>query len=974
MIKIFSNFFFYACVCLFLATFSEKTAAQRIGHSNQTWKMIITEHFEIFYSAQHQDLGLYYAKIAEESYHEITTVFTEKPTEKIVVIINDSTDISNGFTTLIPYPYIMIYPVQVGPRETLSESGEWAKELFIHELTHVFQLYPARGFYSWLKPIFGTIIAPNMLMPLWWKEGMAVQMETRFSHQGRLRSYYQDAVIRSFVLDDQLFKYTISEINEVLPTWPYGNRPYLFGSLIMQQLDKPTDNPEDVNQNINTLVTHQSERLPYFIEQPMKDLFGYGYESHYFQTIEKYNTHAQGQISSIKNISTTDETFKIIDDQLISSRHPRYNNRDQLLGMIVTEKNGKKLALYKLENSKQWKRLNLKQPPKNDISSFEFHPNRSLIVFAKTDNISSNEIFSDLYLYDYSQDKIIKITNAERARQPQWNGDGNSLFYISTANGRTQIKQMLIDHLDFNTDNDELKLSGEVLMETSLSQRYHEVIPLKQNQLLYTLVDETGDRKIYKYNLITKENHHLTSLKPQAENFKIIDQNLYYSSTATGVSNIYKYDLSLQTNIAQTNMITGVIDFDIDGSQGFGTVFTSKGPQVFNYSLSHFSKLPEITHQVRNKYNYQNNPRPDLSLQSQDAVAAKYLYPHYFIPFISTSSNDQSLYLQLMTSGHDPLMIHQYNLSIDYDAFIKKVGYNVNYVNSYYDSSITVQSYRRFKSFGLNTKALEKNQTAIAAIPDLFHISPDIQLMLGLLDQSTDDTYRPTHHTGIFTQILYKDISKTIFDIYPTKGISTLVRYENNRARDRNTTDNLSDYEQLTGSIQYYFSRWLPEDHTLSFKIDFLHTLQNVSSRFGTSNATSSLSSDSGLPEFLFRGYSLGQFYGSRMVTLNQEYRFPIKTLNRGNGTDPYYLKKLNGAFIVDGLAVKGSAYDKNQFVIAEDMHSSYWSYGAEARLETTIGYLLPVNFILGFYIPTAPRYSNSAQTALSLQIGGFNR
>lgn len=974
MIKNLFKLRLYALLCLFLVTLIDKTYAQRIGHSTQPWKMIITEHFEIFYSAQHQDLGLYYSRIAEQSYKEITTVFTEKPVEKIVVILNDSTDISNGFTTLIPYPYIMIYPVQVGPYETLSESGEWAKELFIHELTHVFQLYPARGFYSWLKPVFGTIIAPNMLMPLWWKEGMAVEIETRFSHQGRLRSHYQDASIRALVLDDKLFKYSISEINEVLPTWPYGNRPYLFGSMLMQQIDQRKTDSTHTNNNINSLVVDQSERLPYFIEQPMKDLFGHGYESHYFQTLNDYHTQADAQIQTIKTIKTTDETFKIIDDQVLSSRSPRFNKADQTLGMIISEKNGKKLALYRLGDDQKWNRLSLKNSPKDDILSFEFHPSKPILVFAKVDSYTSQEIFADLYLYNYKTDQILQLTSGQRARQPKWNSDGSALYFVSTFDGKTQIKDIKLNEQNFNFDIKKHNLVGNMLFETGLNQRIHELYPLNSREILLNIVNQIGTRQQVILNIDNLKTTRFLQLNSQAEGFKQQQNFVYYSSTANGVSNIYKFDLTRNQNTALTNFIVGTLDFDINDDSGFTTVLTSQGPQVFSFKPQEYAKLPVIKNTFNDSYNEQNLiATTEVQAETQDAVSAKYLYPHYFIPFISTSTNDQSLYLQLMTSGQDPLLIHQYSLSIDYDSYIKKVGYNVNYINSYYETSLALQSYRKFRSFGLNTKALEKNETAIALVPDMFEVSPNLQLIFGLLGQSTDDGYRPTHHIGGFTQILYKDISKTIFNIYPTKGGSILLRYENNHAQDRNTPDILKDFEQITGSAQYYFSAWLPEDHSLSFKVDFLHTFQNVSSRFGTSNALSSIMSDSGLPEFVFRGYSLGQFYGSRMITYNQEYRFPLKTLNRGNGTDPYFIKKLNGAIVVDGLTVKGSAFDKNQFVASEDMQHTYWSYGAEARLETTIGYLLPVNFILGFYVPTAPKFSDSAQTALSLQIGGFN-
>ena len=227
------NFLFLISILFF----NLSSYAQRIGFSDDVWKTIKTEHFDIIFSAQQQDLGLYYAQVAEKAYQNLQTVFTEKPT-RTVIVVNDSTDASNGYATRIPYPLIMAYPVLINDHDSLTEAGEWARELITHEMTHILQFEPALGFYKYIRPVFGTIVAPNLLLPIWWKEGMAVEMETQFSPRGRLRSNFQDASLRAMVLDRKLFSYTLASVNEMLPSWPFGMRPYLFGSVFWSQLLK----------------------------------------------------------------------------------------------------------------------------------------------------------------------------------------------------------------------------------------------------------------------------------------------------------------------------------------------------------------------------------------------------------------------------------------------------------------------------------------------------------------------------------------------------------------------------------------------------------------------------------------------------------------------------------------------------------------------------------------------------------------
>ncbi|WP_374032016.1 hypothetical protein [Bdellovibrio bacteriovorus] len=191
------------------------------------WKTLKTAHFEVIFNAEQQDLGYLYAEKLEKAYSELRSYFHSRP-DKTIVIINDKTDVTNGYATRIPYPHIMAYPVLPGPEESLSDTGDWAFELLAHEYTHILTFEPANGIMKPLRAVFGTIIAPNILMPQWWKEGVAVEMETRLSDHGRLRSHYQDATVRAMVDAKTLRDFDIAEANENIYTWPQGARPYLF--------------------------------------------------------------------------------------------------------------------------------------------------------------------------------------------------------------------------------------------------------------------------------------------------------------------------------------------------------------------------------------------------------------------------------------------------------------------------------------------------------------------------------------------------------------------------------------------------------------------------------------------------------------------------------------------------------------------------------------------------------------------------
>ncbi len=227
-----------------LLSFSLSTKAQ-VDPSIE-WKTLHLPHFELVYDARHQELANIYAARLEAAYANVAPLFPAGPI-KTTVVLDDHTDLTNGAATVFPYPLIMVYPVLPAPQESIGEYNDWASELVTHEFTHILAMSPQRDTVLGLSYFFGSLMSPNILLPRWWHEGLAVEMETRFSTAGRLRSPQQDAWLRSYVLDNHWNEMKISEANEVnIPTWPYGARPYLIGAAMWSELIEmktPKDRP-----------------------------------------------------------------------------------------------------------------------------------------------------------------------------------------------------------------------------------------------------------------------------------------------------------------------------------------------------------------------------------------------------------------------------------------------------------------------------------------------------------------------------------------------------------------------------------------------------------------------------------------------------------------------------------------------------------------------------------------------------------
>ena len=931
-------------IFLFLAL---KTQAQRVGFSSEIWQTIKTEHFDIIFTAEQHDLGLYYANVAERAFQNLKTVFTEKP-ERIVLVINDSTDASNGFATRIPYPLIMAYPVQINDHESLTEAGEWARELITHEMTHILQFEPALGFYKFLRPVFGTIVAPNLLLPTWWKEGMAVEMETQFSPKGRLRSTFQDASLRAMVLDKKLFTYSLASANEVLPSWPFGSRPYLFGSLFWSQLVK------DQGLSAADFISQRhGERVPYFVETPLQELTNSYYETEYLYALENVKSNADQQAEHLKKLTpTTMDIFKISGQ---TAQQPIYSKQHKLLAFIESVDGVPEITILNLDQTY----LNhLKNRPTGHIDHIIFHPNLKQIYFTKIDRLNSKQNFSDLYRYDINEDKTIQLTTGQRARDPRFSDDGKQLIYISTFNGSTQLKILDISSMKI-----------EVLLDSKFEERFYSPLFWTPDTILYAKRSADGQQALQSFDLQSKK---VVSFGLKYKNISFLRKfgsKLYFISSQNGVANIYQSS-DLEEAIPMTHALTGLWSFSIDEetSKTWATVMTSEGFRIAEMNLSPIrEKLPEIENKIADRYQYTDRTIAPLEHPAENYSPLPYLWPHYWIPYANSTSTSNGIFIQAQTAGQDPLQIHRYSLVANYQTDTKKTGYVGAYTNAAFEVPFQLGSIRTNQTFGTNDQVVVTRLDYASLVPDVFKINKNLAFQLGIQSLHTDFLGSQTVHYGPFFQIGFSNFSKTIHQISPEDGWGTSLRYEKNSGAEGS-----QDFNRVYSTVMGFTNWHLPQHHVLTSRINALVTFEPVLNRFGTSNSTIFSAEDSLIPQYVSRGYPPSQFFGRSLWTANTEYRFPISNLEKGSGTNALFLKRLSGAIVADGIAVNGFGIAADKSFKTLSLNESLWSAGIEAKLETTVGFVLPVNLIIGASMPFSTDYASSAQVGFSLQIGGF--
>ncbi|MNJ92664.1 translocation protein TolB [compost metagenome] len=957
------------------------TLAQLEVPSDLKWRTITSPHFEVIYNAEQQDLGLLYASKLEYAFEKLQPYFSVVPKLRTVVVINDKTDVTNGYATRIPYPHIMAYPVLPGPQDSLADTGDWAFELLAHEYTHILNIEPALGVMKPLRAIFGTIIAPNILLPTWWKEGLAVDMETRLGNHGRLRAVYQDSAIRAWVNDGKLQQYDLAQVNENIPTWPQGMRPYLFGSLIWSQMIE--DKSAAI---IDTLNLRQSSRVPYFIEDPARTHLGKSYETQYNEALQQIQVLALGQLKVLGEQTPTPFTQPKNNIRYVMA--PSISPNGMNMALITDDETNSRAVRVVTKSKPEQSFLSVQsalmvenfdealvpilqrdEPLTGSIQRVSWFPDSTRLVYDKIDLTDRIHRYSDLMLYNLKTKKSETLTKSLRAREPAVAPNGEDIAYVRLEGGRTFLSVLSV--------NKERKASRD-LFAPPLQYRISYPSYLNDNTIVFSLRTDKGIEHLHLFHKDTQKVEKIFPEYPNARFAKWTPQGLIFTSSKNGTQNVYLANKDLTSVRPLTHTLTAVSMSDLDPAtkELFSTLMTSEGQKLVAFQEVDYSKtqapLPAIGPLLAERYPAQETPTiPPLNQNSyftSDYSPYGYLWPRYWMPFIAGSSSETGIILSAQTTGFDPLKKHTYSLLGAWDTAINKGSLQGTYLNQTTVLPVLLTSYTRSSYLGNINNKFEDFSGTLSVLPDMFWLSKYAAAQVGwryFERTMSDDTIK---RTGPLVSLNYSNYAESGAEISPESGTGAYIG-----AHHYIPAEGYVAHNQFTLGGTTYLSKFLPKRHAIMLKMNSIYTPEKVPALFGVSTLPLMFIPDNPLPEYVMRGYKNGQFLGKNMVNVNLEYRFPIKNIYGGYGTDPIFLRRLIGSVVADGVALDGFfANDETGAYESVSMKQQFWSAGAEIKMETTLGYLLPVNFVLGYYVAMNTPKGAEGVIGTTLQISGF--
>jgi len=967
-----------------LFIFTAISTAQAQVDPSIRWETIHLPHFDLIYDAKHQKLAKIYADRLEDNFKYLGLEFEQLP-KHIAVVINDNTDLTNGYATPIPYRLIMVYPVLPPTLTTISDYGDWARELTMHESTHILSFEPRRGLVKGLYYTFGSLITPNILLPRWYLEGIAVEMETRFSRHGRLRSPYQDGSVRAYVNDDRLSEIQLGEINEVgIETWPQGARPYLFGSMMWSEMIAKYG-----EKLIWDLHDRYGGRVPFMLNGPLEDLTSENYLQMFGMMMTDADSRARQQLAELKKVPPPpSETLQIENslETFLPSISP-----DGLKMAVLTKNDSNRRAITILVrpntqipfrgefakgelnqrfNDDTGNSINLPRqdgPPTGTIQRIRWFADSKRFIFDKVDTPNLFHEISDLWIMNLKDRKDDQLTFGERAREADVSPNEQLVTFVGLGAGETSLKLLSLN---------EAQKKIETLRQPELGVRISNPTFWSDHEILFSERAVTGHETLFLMDLQTHAVSELLTTYPDIHEAHRTPEGLLFTSTLNGTNNAYlSADLKNAKPVSHSLTYVGAAEMDPVLHDLYLTELSGRGLQTRKVSAADWEKLPATLPQVTPLYGDRYPTGPEAVVEEQKEYPTDsysvwpYILPHYWIPNFSLSSSGS--HLGLITNGNDPLSKHVYTLAGGYttdDSHSKNYwDYNFLYLNQQTSAQIFLTSYdihTWVPNTNMNYRDREHNIYGLWTIPGF---SSELSMGPGWTWKSrnyNDNTAAATYATGPSAIINYLDYLMSGRQFSPESGQAVLLKYTDFYAQGAN-----SNFRELDVKAQKYFSKWLPAHNVIMARI--LAQWIDGSATLPDYATTSSLQLYSNLPSpfYVMRGYPTGEFLGKSLANYDVEYRFPIAEINHGAGTTPIFIRQFHGAVVADGIQEDGYALNPNtggyEKVAA---WKTFWDMGLEVKADVTLGYQFPFTFYAGTYWPLDSHFGSGNQFALGIQ------
>ncbi len=541
------------------------------------WLTIKGEKIYVHFHPEAERTARVVAKIADEVWGPITSLYEYEP-ETVHYVIKDIDDYANGAT------YFFDNKIEIWSSALdfdLRGTHNWLRNVISHEFTHMVQIQAGMKltrtlpavYFQWLnyedkrRPdiLYGF---PNVIvsyplasinMPAWFAEGTAQYMRAELNYDNW--DSHRDMILRSYALDNNMLTWNQMGVfgKTSLGNESVYNSGFALTRYIAQKYGE--DKIREVTEKLGKLTN-------FTIDAAFEDVLGKDGNEIYDEWSSFLKEDYKKRTSEIRE--------NLVEGNIIGSDgfgnfYPEFNEDGSKL-YYVSNKSADYFGLssiYEYDlNTKEEKSL-----VDGVRSTLGKVPNENKLIYAKLTEDNKNWVnIHDLFVYDFDEDESTRLTNGLRASNPSVSHDGKKIVFLFQKDGTTNLGTVDIDGKNFK----------QLTIFANGEQVYNPKFSSNDKYIIFGYSLHEG-RDIGKVNLDGSGFEIIINEKYDVRNPYFINENEFvYSSDATGIFNIYKYDISKNENTRLTNVLGGAFMPAINANGDIAYAgYTSKGYKLF---------------------------------------------------------------------------------------------------------------------------------------------------------------------------------------------------------------------------------------------------------------------------------------------------------------------------------------------------------------------------------------------------------
>ncbi|MBE7437593.1 MAG: hypothetical protein HS115_03985 [Spirochaetales bacterium] len=540
-------------------------SASPLGPGMRFWYTLETEHFRIHYPSGQRDAAVRLAPLAEKTHKRLEARYRGGGKKTDVVLVFDS-DLVNAFaSTAYGLDQVVLY-LNHPELGQFSRYDSWLELLFVHEYTHIVttRYYDLGDLSGLFRILFG--IPWNFLAPQGFIEGIAVFEESQ-AGKGRMKDPLTNMIARTAVLDNSFPDR--GEIMSGSHRFPFGSHVYLYGGRFQGFL-------ADRYGADRLAAFWRTEEFPFALDERLRTLRVRPYRL-------EYQDYADGEIAEarrvIDEVSARGVTpYRRLTEDGYSKTDLVFHQGD--LFYFASPGNARP-GIFAL-NPATLERERLRRTPE----SAGFAMAGDIAIYSDPYFFSPGfyGYRNELYLEGWWDRRLLRGTSASH---PALNADGSVVYYVE----RDEKERRLI-----RADLTDRKISSPAVVRRVPLGGILESIAVAPDGGGFAFVERPGTRGFAHLVYCTAELNckiivggEATKTHPR---FSPNGQEIYFTSDADGIYNLYSYQLTSGAILRRTRTLTGFFEPAPAPDRLYATAFFRSGYDIISFAYEDLLREP----------------------------------------------------------------------------------------------------------------------------------------------------------------------------------------------------------------------------------------------------------------------------------------------------------------------------------------------------------------------------------------------